>query len=297
MRFSPHHARRLLFVFPLLVGLSAGYAEAEPLFEFCNDLWKCKCCREQRDPFEERIETERHDFTQSAVTVGRGVVQIEGGYSFFYKDEEEIEKAHTGPEMMLRFGLSEDIEFRVRWNYAWLFPEHEETRTGAEDLRWAFKLQMNRQAHGSLRPTSAMELRFTAPTAGEAWTTNRVEFGMDYIYLWELKEGVTLAGSTGFGTDGLGDFGLVPPEPTSDRYTAFSQSAVLGRELTERSTAYAEWFGIFSRGLEDEFVVSVFNIGVDYYLSDNVVIDFRAGKGLSHDSDDFFVGVGGGLRF
>ncbi len=76
-----------------------------------------------------------------------------------------------------------------------------------------------------------------------------------------------------------------------------SQSAALGVELSESNTMYAEWFGIFSHGLEDEFVVSVFNIGVDHYVTDNLVLDFRAGIGLTDDSDDFFAGVGGGYRF
>ena len=68
------------------------------------------------------METERHDFTQSAVTVGRGIVQVESGYSYFYKDtEDELESAHTAPEMLVRVGLSEDIEFRIRWNYVWQF--------------------------------------------------------------------------------------------------------------------------------------------------------------------------------
>jgi hypothetical protein len=76
-----------------------------------------------------------------------------------------------------------------------------------------------------------------------------------------------------------------------------SQSAVVGLELTEASTMYAEWFGIFSRGLSDEFVISVFNVGVDYYVTNNFVVDVRAGIGLSEDADDFFSGVGGGWRF
>ena len=266
------------------------------LFEFCDDF--TKPASRQRDPWEERIETERHDFTQSAVTVGCGVVQFEGGYSYFYKaTEEEIESSHTGPEMLVRVGLSEDIEFRLRWNYAWQFIDEEPDRIGSEDLRYGLKLQMTRQTCCGYLPTSALQLRGSAPTGSEVFTTERVELSLDYIYQWELTEGVTFAGSTGFSTNGFGDFGLIPEEPSEDRFLAMSQSVVLGRELSESNTMYAEWFGIFSHGLEDEFVVSVFNIGVDHYLTNDLVLDFRAGIGLTDDSDDFFAGVGGGYRF
>ena len=266
------------------------------VFEFCDDFRKP--CHRQHDPFEERIETERHDFTQSAVTVGCGVVQIEGGYTYFYKDtDEETESAHTTPELLLRFGLSEDIEFRLRWNHAWIFIDEEADRAGAEDLRYSLKLQMTRQPCAGLLPTSALEVRGTAPTGGKAFSTNRAEFSLDYIYQWELTEGVTIAGSTGYLTNGFGDFGLLPDEPTNENFNVLSQSAVTGLELSESNTIYTEWFGLFSDGLENEFVVSVFNIGVDHYITDDFVLDFRAGVGLSEDSDDFFVGVGGGYRF
>ena len=104
------------------------------MLEFCDDFTKpCYC---QHDPWEERIETERHDFTQSAVTVGRGVVQLESGYSYFYKDtDEEVESSHTIPEMLLRVGLSEDIEFRIRWNQAWQFiDEARSERSGRPEI-------------------------------------------------------------------------------------------------------------------------------------------------------------------
>ena len=39
------------------------------------------------------------------------------------------------------------------------------------------------------------------------------------------------------------------------------------------------------------------NVGVDYYVTNNFVLDVRAGIGLSDDADDFFSGVGGGYRF
>lgn len=278
------------------IALAAATASLAQWPEFVDDFGKPGYC--QRDPFEERIETERHDFTQSAVTVGRGIVQFEAGYTYFYNDSPlETESAHTTPELLLRFGLSEDIEFRLRWNYAWVFIDEEPDRTGAEDLQYSLKLQISRQTCCSMLPTSALEIRGTAPTGGEAFTTGRAEFNLDYIYQWQLTEGTTLAGSTGAGTNGFGDFGLVPDEPTNESFNFLSQSAVVGFELSEDNTMYAEWYGIFSDGLEDEFVVSVFNIGIDHYVTDNFVLDVRGGVGLSDDADDFFTGLGGGYRY
>lgn len=276
-----------------LVAVSNSYGQ---FLEFCDDFTKSASA--QRDPWEERIETERHDFTQSAVTVGRHVAQLEAGYSYFYKDDgHEIETSHTTPEMLLRVGLSEDIEFRVRWNYAWQFIEDENDRIGSEDLRYSIKLQMTRQCCGGLLPTSALEIRASAPTGGDSLTTEEIEVSLDYIYQWQLTEEITFAGSTGFGTSGFGDFGLIPAEPADDHFTAITQSAVLGVELSEANTLYLEWFGISSTGLAEEFDVSMVNLGIDHYVTDDFVIDFRIGTGLNQQSDDLFTGVGGGYRF
>ena len=189
----------------------------------------------QRDPFEERIETERHDFTQSAVTVGKGVLQVEGGYTYFYKHtHDETESAHTTPELLLRMGLSEDIEFRLRWDHVWVSVEEiegEYDMIGSEDLRFGLKLQITRNEEGGLLPTSALEIRGTAPTAGRPFSTKHAEFGLDYIYQWSLGEMATLAGSTGFGTNGLGDFGMIPDNPTEENCSVINQSVAIGTEV------------------------------------------------------------------
>jgi hypothetical protein len=281
----------------LLGGLVASAISVpSQAFEFLDDFAKPWYC--QRDPWEERIETERHDFTQSAITVGRRVVQVESGYTYFYNDSEgETESSHAFPEMLVRVGLSEDIEFRLRWSHVWQFIDEEPDRSGSEDLRYSLKLQMTREECRGLLPTSALELRGTAPTGSEEFTTEHVEVSLDYIYQWTLAEGITLVGSTGMGTNGFADFGLVAEVPPEDRFHVLSQSVALGFELSESNTMYAEWYGIFSDGLEDEFVISVFNFGIDHYVTNNFVLDWRAGVGLSDDADDFFTGVGGGWRF
>lgn len=135
---------------------------SEPLFEFWDDFSKPACCH--RDPFEERIETERHDFTQSVKTVGRGVVQIESGSSYFYKDDDdEIEDTFATPELLLRMGLSEDIEFRLRWNYGWRYLDDEKEKDGTQDLVWSLKLKMTEQ--DGLRPESASRFAVRCPPA------------------------------------------------------------------------------------------------------------------------------------
>ncbi len=291
-----HSVPLLVFLLAGCIITSANNALGQFPFEFCDDFYKS--ADEQRDPYEERIETERHDFTQSAVTVGRGVVQIEGGYSYFYKDSAgEIESSHTTPEMLLRVGLTEDIEFRLRWNNAWAFIDMEPDRIGSEDLRYSLKLQMTRQRPHGYLPTSALELRGSAPTGGDTFSTGKSEFSLDYIYQWEVKEGIVVAGSTGYWANGFGDFSFVGEVPGEDNFTAISQSAVVSLVLTELNTMYFEWYGVFSTGLEEEYSISIFNIGIDHYVTDNFVIDLRAGVGLTDDSDDFFIGVGGGYRF
>lgn len=268
----------------------------EPFIRFLDDLSCFPFGKGERDPYEERIETERHDYTQSTKTVGRGVFQVESGYLYSYKDaDDEIEHSHATPEVLLRMGLSDDIEFRLRWNYIWKTLDEEAFEEGAADLIWSFKLQVTEQ--DGWIPESAVEIRSSVPTGGSDFSLGRVEAGFDYIYSWKLYEEWSLYGSTAVLPGGLGEASIIPEEQESDHFTVFGQSAAVGAELTEQNTFYAEWFGLSSQGLEDEFVQSFFNIGVDHYFTDDFLIDFRVGVGLTGDSEDFFAGVGGGFRF
>ena len=83
----------------------------------------------------------------------------------------------------------------------------------------------------------------------------------------------------------------------TDDFVAWHQSVALGIPISIRSEVYLEYYGIWSYGLEDEFVQNYFSIGIDYLLACDCVIDFRIGTGLSDDAEDFFCGMGGGNRF
>ena len=249
----------------------------------------------ESEPERERIETERHDFTQSTTVVGRGTTQVEFGYTFFQgSGETEVEDSHATPELLIRYGLTEKVEFRLRYNEVWQFGD--EDLSGSEDIHWAFKVRTSDQQ--GWRPESALEIRATAPTGGVDWSTDEVEFGLDYIYGWKISPRVEIYGSSGFSTNGLGEFAFRPSAPADEEFILYTQSVAIGTELTERCTAYTEFFGLFTDGFEsDEERPVFFNVGLDYYLSDNVVLDVRAGTGLNADAEDLFFGMGGAFRF
>src|SRR3989442_1070426 len=63
------------------------------------------------------LETDRPNFTESPKAVGRGVVQLETGYTFTYDAEGKVRTSdHSFPETLLRVGMLADwLEFRAGW--------------------------------------------------------------------------------------------------------------------------------------------------------------------------------------
>ena len=121
---------------------------------------------------------------------------------------------------------------------------------------------------------------------------------MRLIYAWELAERVEFSGSSGFGTNGISDVAFQDPnQGQNDEFMVWFTSVALGLPLSKGMEAYVEYYGLWTCGLEDEGVQNYFNIGIDFLISPDFVLDFRIGKGLSRDAEDFFTGVGGGFRF
>ena len=248
---------------------------------------------------DEPIETDRHDFTQSVKTVGKGTVQFEYGYLYFYKDNsEEIEHTHVTPELVMRYGLTDRSEIKIRWNYAWRFFDAEDgdDLDSAEDLRLEFKLETSEADQWI--PDSAFAFRMTVPAGGSAWTTDAVEVGAFLIYAWELDKEMKLVGSTGFATNGAGDVAFGNSElGQADDFIVWFQSAGVEFPIAHRVTGFFEYFGVFSYALADNVVLNYLNAGFDLLITNDMLIDFRIGKGLSNDADDLFVGAGGAIRF
>src|SRR5689334_11720965 len=81
-------------------------------------LWRPSEEPEQID-LSKPLETDRPDFTESPKTVGQGVFQVEGGYTFTNDRQGNTRTTdHSFPETLFRYGVLADwFELRLDWNY------------------------------------------------------------------------------------------------------------------------------------------------------------------------------------
>ena len=236
--------------------------------------------------------TDRPDFTEASSTVGRGVAQIEFGYTYILNDDAGTRDiTHSVGEPLLRYGiLAEWLELRAA-----IFPVSTNTTTGVarastsgmEDLYLGLKIGLTPQE--CLLPEMAIIPQMTVPTGSSAFTNDEVLAGVNWIYAWEVNDFISTAGSSQFNRSRDGT--------TLDTYTEFAQSWTIAYSLTDRLGAYTEWFGLIPNGAVTAKPQHYFNGGFTYLFCDNMQFDIRAGTGLNEAADDYFVGTGLSIRF
>jgi hypothetical protein len=250
--------------------------------------------REQGGPdLSEPLITDRPDFTESPVTVGMGVVQLEAGYTFTYNDDDDgtITKEHSSPESLFRIGLLADwFELRLGWNYGesaeTVFAGPDSNFAGAEDVYVGAKLALTPQS-GCL-PETGVIVQGNVPTGAGAFTTGEVMPGVNFLYGWDVTDMFSCGGSTQ-ANRALDDNG-------NDFYVEIAQSFTTGIGWTDEFGTFAEWFMFAPAGATTAQNQQYFNAGVTYLISDNIQWDIRAGVGLNEAADDFFAGSGLTIR-
>lgn len=243
----------------------------------------------------EPLESDRPDFTEASSTVGRGIIQLEAGYTYI-RDRDIIGTrtgTHSFPEMLFRIGMFADwFELRIGQNFQnQRVTEQQITSSfaGAEDLYLGVKLGLTEQQN--VWPELALILQMDVPTGAEAFTAKQVLPGFNFCYGWDVIENcLTLAGSTQLNrqVDDVGHF-----------YAELDQSLSVGYILTPKLGAYTEFFAFFPTGAIDPLVGPeyYFDGGFTYKVTYDFQLDIRAGVGLNRHADDFFAGSGFVIRY
>ena len=248
--------------------------------------------RQQGGPdLSEPLITDRPDFTESSVTVGMGVVQLEAGYTFTYNDDDTVTKEHSYPESLFRIGMLADwFELRLGWNYGesaeTVFGGPDSNLAGAEDMYVGVKLALTPQS-GCL-PETGVIIQGDVPTGANAFTADEVLPGVNYLYGWDITDSFCCGGSSQ-ANRALDDNG-------EDFYVEFAQSFTTCCSWTDEFGSFAEWFMFAPAGAVTSRNQQYFNGGFTYLLTDNIQWDIRAGVGLNEAADDFFTGSGLTIR-
>jgi hypothetical protein len=254
---------------------------------------QCASFEEGSPGRDEPLVTDRPDFTEASTTVGRGVAQLEFGYTYGYDDDGTVQTCtHSSPEVLLRLGvLAEWLELRVACNYG----DAEQTpnvgpansASGAEDLYLGFKIGLTPQA--GLLPEMALIPQMTVPTGQADTTSGEVLPGVNWLYGWDINEFLSTAGST--------QYNRAIDAETGSPSGVFAQSWTIGYHLTERLGAYTEWFVLVPDGADTTRTQHYFDGGFTFLMSNDLQLDIRAGVGASRASEDYFLGSGMSVRF
>lgn len=241
--------------------------------------------------WDEPLASDRPDFTEASSTVGRGVRQLEMGYTYFGDDDGGHHLvSQSYPEMLLRVGVFADwLELRVAWSLAsqtQALSGIGGTAHGSEDVYVGMKLGLTPQ-QGWL-PEMALMPQMTVPVGG-VFSAGRVLPGLNWLYGWDLSEQWSLGGST--------QYNVSVDEFTDRVHGEFAQSLTVGRSLTESVSFYGEWFMLTPIGAETEGTEHYLDGGFTFRWSNDLQFDVRAGLGLSEASTNFFTGLGAVRRF
>jgi hypothetical protein len=240
--------------------------------------------RAQEADTPEPLVTDRPDFTESAVTIHPGRVQLELGYTFTRSGAEE---RHSFGELLVRVGALGWLEGRLGLNSLALTRAPEGNREGLEELRVAGKAILYRRNEDTPPAVPQTALLFGAdlPTGSGGEGEEKVQPGATLALQWDLPGRLGLGSNLGWTYRTSGD-------------TSFHEavaSASLGVGLTGRLGAFFEHFGFYPEN-EGGSATHFLNAGITFLVSSAFQLDWRIGAGLQDPDPNWFTGLGAGLR-
>ncbi len=219
--------------------------------------------------------TDRPDFTESAVTVAPGRVQVEAGAT--HTESGDAESQEIG-EILVRIGLAPRLELRLGLG-SWARVEEPGGRdpSGLTDASVGAKVALGEP----LGWTTALLVGTTLPTGSSEFRERDAQPGIVLASQRDLADRVSLGANLGY-THASAD---------GRRFGELSASVALGVGLAEATGAFFELYGTVpdSGGGAEAYY---FDTGATYGFGADLQVDLRVGFGLNSAADDFFAGAG-----
>lgn len=232
---------------------------------------------------DEPLSTDRPDFTESTSTIPRGHFQIEGGTTLTRIEDVDIT---SFGELLVRIGTGDRWETRLTAGYARIETPFGEF-SGLEDPSVGIKVRFTDEPGelGPGQPAASLIVSTSVPAGDDELTADEWAPEAKLALAWELTPRFSLASNL-----------IYFYAPNADRLHRFGATLSGSMPITDRLGAYLEWFG-FSEETKDGEATHFVNTGVSYLINNDLRVDARVGTGLNDADPDWFVGVGGGIRF
>jgi len=240
---------------------------------------------------DDEIVTDRPDFVESSLTVGKGRFQIETSVSLERDKSDGIESRTWTTPTLLRYGIGEQIELRLESD-GYTRAEVEDpmagttTEHGYQDLDVGMKWHMRDQA--GMLPSVGWLLHATLDTGSSAFRGEDVRPSLRAAIEWDLGSEFALGMMPGLAYD---------KDENGERYTAGILGIVLGYGLSERARVFAEVAGQQLASERHGGNVITYDLGAAYLITDYVQIDTAVSIGANDNTPDLAWTLGLSMKF
>lgn len=245
----------------------------------------CACAPPSRPVGLGPLVTDRPDFTESALTVPAGLVQVEAGATA--SREEGVRTLSTG-ETLVRAGISRRVELRVTAASYAVERSAVARAQGLEDTGLGVKIALRdgSPAPSLLGPTLALIAGTSLPTGADAFRSRRALPEAKLLAAWSITDRVGFASNANWAR----------AEDAGAAHDEWSGSGSIAVALTERVGGYAEYFA-FGERMADWRRREYVNGGITYLLRDDLQLDVRAGVRVRDAREGAFFGFGFSRRY
>jgi len=233
--------------------------------------------------------TDRPSQSDASTLVPRGYIQSEIGYTFTRDDSAgTTTKSDSAPNLLLRFGLLDELELRFGWNgYFHNNPNPGTIQKGSGDGQISAKWYLWTESERV--PETTLLVGTTLPFGRGNISSGRSDLFFRFLITQSLPNGFSFSSNLGitWNTHSSGTAGR-------DTAADFIYTALLSYAVTPDMDGFVEFFG--SVPLEEQEDRHGFDAGIAWRILPTVQIDLFGGVGLNDAAVDAFVSAGLSFR-
>lgn len=220
--------------------------------------------------------TDRPDKTESALTVPKGILQIETGFHYEGDRESGVKVSFFNLNTTLfRLGVTDGFELRLEGAYSKLSLNGNGV-TGMSPVKIGFKSQVS-TSNGSSPDIAIVGGLVPANSGSRHFSDEHWSFDVTGAFGWSLPKKLDLGANIGLVTD------------TEFQSFQVPVSTALGFPIDYKLGGFVELIGVFQKSDDTQISGAT---GLTYKQNTDLQFDIYIGKGINKPANDWYFGFG-----